>query len=71
MHRSISADIDEALEPKGKQKYELNTPKKVFTERVDDIIDNIEIESNKRMRSANVDPWTLRFIDKRMEGQVM
>ncbi|XP_019763467.2 adenylate cyclase type 8 isoform X2 [Dendroctonus ponderosae] len=70
LHRSISADLDEALEPKGKQKYELNAPKKVFAEQVDDIIDHsIEIESNKRMRSANVNPWTLRFIDKDMEYQ--
>ncbi|CAG9767609.1 unnamed protein product [Ceutorhynchus assimilis] len=70
LHRSISADLDEALEPKGKQgKYELNAPKKVI-EQVDDIIDHsIEIESNKRMRSANVNPWTLRFIDKDMEWQ--
>ncbi|KAL1490421.1 hypothetical protein ABEB36_013120 [Hypothenemus hampei] len=68
LHRSISADLDEALEPKGRQKYERNVPKKVFTEQVDDIIDHsIEIESNKRMRSANVDPWTLRFIDRDME----
>lgn len=59
------------LEPKGKQKYELNVPKKVVTEQVDDIIDHsIEIESNKRMRSANVNPWTLRFIDRDMEFQV-
>ncbi|XP_030767972.1 adenylate cyclase type 8-like isoform X2 [Sitophilus oryzae] len=70
LHRSISADIDEALEPKGRQKYELNAPKKIVTEQVDDIIDhNIEIESNKRMRSANVNTWTLRFIDKEMEKQ--
>ncbi|XP_066141819.1 adenylate cyclase type 8 [Euwallacea fornicatus] len=70
LHKSISADLDEPLEPKRKQKYELNTPKKAFNEQVDDIIDHsIEIESNKRMRSANVDPWTLRFIDKVMEQQ--
>lgn len=39
-------------------------------EQVDDIIDHsIEIESNKRMRSANVNTWTLRFLDKDMEYQ--
>lgn len=31
---------------------------------------SIEIESNKRMRSANVNPWTLRFKDQHMEKQV-
>lgn len=41
------------------------------TEKVDEIIDHsIEIESNKRMRSANVNAWTLRFIDKTMEKEV-
>lgn len=38
---------------------------------VDDILDHsIEIESNKRMRSANVNPWTLRFKDDKMEKKV-
>ncbi|XP_045472864.1 adenylyl cyclase 78C-like isoform X1 [Harmonia axyridis] len=38
---------------------------------VDDILDHsIEIESNKRMRSANVNPWTLRFKDKNMEKKL-
>ncbi|XP_044750302.1 adenylyl cyclase 78C [Coccinella septempunctata] len=40
-------------------------------QRADDILDHtdhcIEIESNKRMRSANVNPWTLRFKDIKME----
>lgn len=41
------------------------------SEQVDEIIDHsIEIESNKRMRNANVNPWTLRFIDKEMEHHV-
>lgn len=41
------------------------------TDKVDDIIDHsIEIESNKRMRNANVNPWTLRFIDENMEREV-
>lgn len=39
-------------------------------EQVDDIMDHsIEIESNKRMRSANVNPWSLRFKDREMENQ--
>lgn len=39
-------------------------------EQVDDMIDqNIEIETNKRMRSVNVNPWTLRFKEKIMEQQ--
>lgn len=40
-------------------------------EQVDDIIDqSIEIATNKRMRSANVNPWSLRFKDKDMERKV-
>lgn len=40
-------------------------------EEVDDIMDqSIEIESNKRMRNANVNPWTLRFKDKDTELEV-
>lgn len=40
-------------------------------EQVDEIMDqSIEIESNKRMRNANVNPWTLRFKDKTTEGEV-
>ncbi|XP_060516864.1 adenylate cyclase type 8 [Cylas formicarius] len=70
LHRSLSADINETLEPKGKQKYELNDPKQFVAEQVDDIIDHsIEVESNKRIRNANVNTWTLRFIDKKMETQ--
>lgn len=39
-------------------------------EEVDEIIDhNIEIESNKRMRNANVNPWSLRFKDADAEHQ--
>ncbi|GLG93787.1 LOW QUALITY PROTEIN: Uncharacterized protein GBIM_01137, partial [Gryllus bimaculatus] len=38
--------------------------------RVDDIIDHsIEIESNKRMRSENVNAWTLRFKRRDMETE--
>lgn len=41
-------------------------------EQVDEIIDHsIEIESNKRMRNANVNLWTLRFKDQEMEHQVL
>lgn len=41
-------------------------------EQIDDIIDHsIEIESNKRMRSEYVNPWTLRFKDCDMEKKVI
>lgn len=51
-----------------------NSKKRLSTyptqEQVDDMIDqNIEIETNKRMRSVNVNPWTLRFKEKIMEQQ--
>jgi hypothetical protein len=83
LHHALSGDLDEDLDsinyPYNKQKYDLaeNRMRKrgstfpSTTEQVDDIIDHsIEIESNKRMRSANVNTWTLRFIDKEMEYQV-
>ncbi|XP_049854245.1 adenylate cyclase type 8 isoform X4 [Schistocerca gregaria] len=39
-----------------------------MAEQVDEIIDHsIEIESNKRMRDANVNAWTLHFKDNSME----
>lgn len=39
-----------------------------MAEQVDEIIDHsIEIESNKRMRDANVNAWTLHFKDSTME----
>ncbi|CAH0557313.1 unnamed protein product [Brassicogethes aeneus] len=78
LHRTLSGDIDEDIDSNYLPNYETSEP--VYrsrkrgstfvntTEQVDDIIDHsIEIESNKRMRCANVNPWTLRFIDKNME----
>lgn len=53
------------------QKYKKRNSTFNATDKADDIIDHsIEIESNKRMRNANVNPWTLRFIDKTMEREV-
>ncbi|KAJ8960771.1 hypothetical protein NQ318_020065 [Aromia moschata] len=78
LHRALSGDMEEEPDTVSyKQKYESNDRFRkrgsTFTstvEQVDDIIDHsIEIESNKRMRNANVNPWTLRFIDKDMEYQ--
>ena len=59
-----------------KQKYEESKKGSNFPlstmEQVDEIIDHsIEIESNKRMRNANVNLWTLRFKDQEMEHQVL
>lgn len=76
LHRSLSNEEDDAVSYK---KCDNNDPKfkkrnSTFVstiEQVDDYIDHsIEIESNKRMRNANVNPWTLRFIDREMEVQV-
>ncbi|XP_063922796.1 adenylate cyclase type 8-like isoform X4 [Zophobas morio] len=80
LHHALSGDLDEDLDSinYNKQKYDLsesrmrkrNSTFPSTTEQVDDIIDHsIEIESNKRMRNANVNTWTLRFIDKDMEYQ--
>jgi hypothetical protein len=42
-----------------------------MAEQVDEIIDHsIEIESNKRMRNANLNTWTLRFNDVATENKV-
>ena len=42
-----------------------------MAEQVDEIIDHsIEIESNKRMRNANLNAWTLRFNDVATENKV-
>jgi hypothetical protein len=42
-----------------------------MAEQVDEIIDHsIEIESNKRMRNANLNTWTLRFNDIATENKV-
>ncbi|KAJ8871129.1 hypothetical protein PR048_027433 [Dryococelus australis] len=48
--------------------YDKGNPSISMAEEVDEIIDNsIEIESNKRMREANLNPWTLRFKEFDME----
>lgn len=40
-------------------------------EEVDEILDHsIEVDSNRRMREANVNPWTLRFNDQDTEIMV-
>ena len=40
-------------------------------EEVDEILDHsIEVDSNRRMREANVNPWTLRFNDEGTEIMV-
>lgn len=67
--REIEEDLDSL-----KNEGFLENKKPVYTkstmEQVDDIMDHsIEIESNKRMRSANVNPWSLRFKDQAMEHQ--
>lgn len=79
LHRSLSNEMEEEIDTISyKQKFEASEAKynkrgSTFIsaiEQIDDIIDHsIEIESNKRMRSANVNTWTLRFIDKEMEHQ--
>nr|CAI5841533.1 unnamed protein product [Callosobruchus analis] len=76
LHRTLSNELEEEIETVSyKQKYDTverykkrNSTFVSTVEQVDDIIDHsIEIESNKRMRNANVNPWTLRFKDKEME----
>ncbi|CAH1986816.1 unnamed protein product [Acanthoscelides obtectus] len=76
LHRTLSNELEEETETVSyKQKYDTvekykkrNSTFIPTVEQVDDIIDHsIEIESNKRMRNANVNPWTLRFKDKDME----
>lgn len=83
MHHTLSGELDEDIDSLNfsynKQKYDLrsNESKKGsqfplnVSDQLEEIIDHsIEIEHNKRMRSANVNPWTLRFKDKNMEFQV-
>lgn len=42
-----------------------------MVEQVDEIMDHsIEIESNKRMRSANINVWSLKFKDVELEKKV-
>ncbi|KAF5271309.1 hypothetical protein FQA39_LY08107 [Lamprigera yunnana] len=78
---TMSADLEEDMDSinfsMGKQKYDIRNDSKkgsAFTlsptEKAEDGIDHsMEIESNKRMRNANVNPWTLRFKDKTIESQ--
>lgn len=74
----MDEDIDSLNFAYNRQKYELkpSDSKKGSqyalgkAESMEDVIDHsIEIEHNRRMRSANVNPWTLRFKDKTMEHQ--
>ncbi|XP_049822606.1 adenylyl cyclase 78C isoform X2 [Aethina tumida] len=76
LNKSLSGELDEDDDPNyrkyeaSQQNYMRKRGSTIGTtiEQVDDIIDHsIEIESNKRMRSANVNSWTLRFINKNME----
>ncbi|KAB0798774.1 hypothetical protein PPYR_06654 [Photinus pyralis] len=81
LHHSVSLDLDEDLESInfsiGKQKYDMRTDSKIgsafalsSTDKTPEILDHsMEIESNKKMRNANVNPWTLRFKDKEIESQ--
>ncbi|XP_072381948.1 adenylyl cyclase 78C isoform X1 [Diabrotica undecimpunctata] len=79
LHRTLSTELEEESDNISyKQKFDTIEAKyrkrgSTFVsaaEQIDDIIDHsIEIESNKRMRNANVNPWTLRFIDTEMEHQ--
>ena len=42
----------------------------MYLYQVDEMIDHsIEIESNKRIRTANVNPWTLHFKDPNLENR--
>ncbi|KAK5646054.1 hypothetical protein RI129_004518 [Pyrocoelia pectoralis] len=81
LHHSVSLDIEEDLDSinfsMSKQKYDFRNDSKKGSgfalssaEKTQEIIDHsMEIESNKRMRNANVNPWTLRFKDKEIESQ--
>lgn len=43
-----------------------------MSEQVDEIMDHsIEIASNKRMRSANINVWSLKFKDVNLEKKVI
>lgn len=75
MRRTLSGELDEDADslnfPYNRTRNQENRPTKQNSlDQMEDIIDHsIEIEHNKRMRSANVNPWTLRFKDKTMERQ--
>ncbi|KAF5286671.1 hypothetical protein FQR65_LT12475 [Abscondita terminalis] len=82
LRHTVSADLEEDMDSinfsMSKPKYDLraysNKKGSGFTlsqaEKTEEAIDHsMEIESNKRMRNANVNPWTLRFKDKQIESQ--
>ncbi|PSN48684.1 hypothetical protein C0J52_04783, partial [Blattella germanica] len=65
-----AVDLDELDDPFRDDDDIPNEPKQIasvpptIADQVDEIIDHsIEIESNKRMRNANLNAWTLRFND--------
>ncbi|KAK9712968.1 Adenylate and Guanylate cyclase catalytic domain [Popillia japonica] len=69
-HSDLDDDADSINFPLNKNDTYRDTKKSSTMEEVDEIIDhNIEIESNKRMRNANVNNWSLRFKDTDTEHQ--
>nr|CAD7394065.1 unnamed protein product [Timema cristinae] len=61
-------DDDQFLEEEADSMTDKGGPGLSMAEQVDEIIDHsIEIESNKRMREANLNAWTLRFRELDME----
>ncbi|XP_025833968.1 uncharacterized protein LOC108742547, partial [Agrilus planipennis] len=75
LHRTLSADVGDnsinlsccALKL---EQTDIKIGNPSIPKQVDKIIDrSIEIESNKWMRSANVNPWLLRFKDPEMEKE--
>lgn len=70
----MDPDIDSLNFSYNKQRYEVRTTdsKKDLqyqsnSSSLDYMSYNFEIEQNKRMRSANVNPWTLKFKNKELE----
>nr|CAD7265771.1 unnamed protein product [Timema shepardi] len=64
-------DDDQFLEEEADSMTDKGGPGLSMAEQVDEIIDHsIEIESNKRMREANLNAWTLRFRELDMEHKV-
>lgn len=64
------ADIEAFDRENGEARFKKRLSTYPTPEQVDDMIDqNIEIETNKRMRNVNVNPWILRFKEKNMEQQ--
>ncbi|XP_063224161.1 adenylyl cyclase 78C [Bacillus rossius redtenbacheri] len=65
---TLSSEPDDDLLEEDPERGDKGEPGISMAEEVDEIIDHsIEIESNKRMREANLNPWTLRFKDLDME----